>query len=91
MVGLFAAFGVLVVLATTGYYFTGHKATLIETEQNDPMLGYQITTDDLEALSLQLSDSSASQRLALAADEYLDTYGYGYIDSETLEIMTTEK
>lgn len=82
-----AMFGVLVMVATVGYYFTGYKATLNEAEQNDPLLGYRITMDDIEALEYEFDDQQQSLQFAAAANEYLETYGFGYLDTEVYETL----
>lgn len=87
MLGLVGTFGVLVLLATVGYYFTGHKATLIEAEVNDPLLGYSITLDEVESIDSAFTATSGTLQLAEAANEYLEIYGYGYMDVETYETV----
>lgn len=87
MLGLVGTFGVLVLMATIGYYFTGYQATLTEAELNDPLLGYSITLDDVESIDSALTASSGTLQLAEAANEYLEIYGYGYMDVETYETV----
>lgn len=87
MFALVGTFGVLVLIATVGYYFTGYQATLSEAEQNDPLLGYHVTIDEIESINSALADPERTLQLAEAANEYLETYGYGYIDSDTYETI----
>lgn len=77
--GTFAmGFAVMVIMATVGYYFTGHQAS--QNEQLDEayylISMYDVTIDDI--LSVEQSDSLYNQSIAQAAIEYLDVYGYGY-------------
>lgn len=82
LVGLSAAFGSLVLLATVGYYFTGYQAQQREqlaasNQQADDLLGYSLYTEDLEELESYAATPDEDEQLlfAEAVTEYLDTYG----------------
>lgn len=93
--GLSAAFGCLVLLATTGYYFTGYQArqrerSAAQEESVEMFLAYHLYDEDLEELDEYAYEDSATQAEDLtlftdAVTDYLDTYGYG---SDLLAALT---
>lgn len=79
------SFGCLVVLALTGYYFTGYQARNNEIEADEFALidMYNVSTDDI--VEMVDTQEESSVLFAEAAIEYLDTYGYGMIADEYLD------
>lgn len=74
-------FAIMVIMAITGFYFTGHQAQQSEVEQDALYFTelYHVTTDDIiDAEMEQITGSGVL--IADAAAEYLDTYGYSLID-----------
>lgn len=88
--GLSAAFGCLVLLAVTGFYFTGYKARqreqlAMQEETAEMFLAYHLYSEDLEELDEYAAADPEAQAqdqalFAEAVTEYLDTYGYGGAD-----------
>ncbi len=78
MAAFAAGFCGLALLATVGYYLTGHKARQREID-NNPLMGYTVTAEDLAELLYYEENAAEEQaQFAEAAAEYLETYGYGY-------------
>lgn len=77
MTSFVMSFAVMVVIAITGYYFTGHQAQTQEYEdENYYMISlYDISTEDIIQAQELDSDTKNSQ-FADAAIDYLTTYGY---------------
>lgn len=104
MVGFAAAFGCLVLLAMTGFYFTGYWAQqreLFAEQQNETseMLAvYRLYAEDLEAFDSYFIQTTEDEVLngddeqrtlfAEAVADYLDTYGYGGEGTELLAALT---
>lgn len=76
-----AGFVAMVVLAITGFYFTGHQAQNVEAEYDELYLTslYDITVEDIISAE-ETTDSTSSRLFADAAIDYLDTYGYNLAD-----------
>lgn len=84
MAGFALTFSCLVMFAMVGYYFTGYQAQQREFE-NDPLLGYTVHSEDIELLlGNDLDEEEGQAVFAQAVTEYLDTFGYGFVDNETL-------
>ncbi|MDE5944674.1 MAG: hypothetical protein K2G93_03705 [Rikenella sp.] len=102
LAGFATAFGCLVLLAMTGFYFTGYRARqreLIAEQQNETseMLAvYRLYTEDLEEfdsyfIETPADDGTGDEQRTLFAEavtEYLDTYGYGGEGTELLAALT---
>ena len=80
MVGVVGGFAALVLIAVTGFYFTGYQtrqAEIAMAGDYDVNLHY-VTIDDI--MEWDADDSEADARFVEAAYAYLDTYGYNSSD-----------
>lgn len=77
-----ASFAAMVMIAVTGYYFTGHKALNSEIEQDNLYLVslYDIQLDEI--LAANEADELSSELFAEAAYNYLDLHGYDLTSEE---------
>lgn len=81
MLSFVGGFAVMVVMAMTGYYFTGYSAINNQTEQDNMMFVslYDIEVDEIVSAEDSQNESTEIQNKALLADaayDYLTTYGY---------------
>lgn len=86
MLSFVAGFAVMVMMAITGYYFTGHQAQNNEQEQDN---FYFVSLFDVEVEEIIYAQETATDQhnalLADAAYEYLTTYGYDISDINSAE------
>lgn len=70
-----ASFAAMVVIAITGYYFTGHKASEKELAQNIDEITMLYGVDEYDIIELNIEQTD-SPMLAEASVEYLEVFGF---------------
>lgn len=82
--GFTIGFSCMVVLAITGFYFTGSNSGQMEELSSTEYLMSMYDVTEYDILDVEEADRLSEENFAENVFAYLDTYGYGDYDIESL-------